>query len=469
MFETINIDNNPNLVEVSLDLVNEAYGLDFTSNNYQSIGYTPGTLEADTFVIDPSFQTNIFSGNGNVNYGLGYYDTLDLSNISVNEVVNVSLAEIEEGGVVFDTGNGAKVYDYLVLDDGTEILFEGIESLVFSDNSFDLTINPDDPGFVEQWNFHTIGLQTAWNFTTGEDNVLIGVQDSGLGVSADGFIHEDLRDTLFSGTGGVNENLADDFFFGEGEDAVLAEVSHGTAVQGIIAGKTNNGVGVAGVNWNSDVFNIDVLDGNVGDLNMAEATQEMINEAIANGQKLVINMSLGGGGIPAEFEALVANNQDDVLFIISAGNTGEGQLVNPASLAQEYGNVIAVGAAWGNFDENNVPVEVGTIANYSSYGEGITLVAPTDVITTGATYDLQFTEAVMDYNTDFNGTSAAAPHVAGIASLVWSANGELEATQIKEILSNTAYDLGVAGYDLVYGSGMVNADAAVRAANRFGT
>jgi subtilisin family serine protease len=68
------------------------------------------------------------------------------------------------------------------------------------------------------------------------------------------------------------------------------------------------------------------------------------------------------------------------------------------------------------------------------------------------------------YTTGFNGTSAATPDVTGVASLVWSANRNLTATQVRTILSQTAYDLGAPGYDTVYGNGLVNADAAVRRA-----
>lgn len=69
-----------------------------------------------------------------------------------------------------------------------------------------------------------------------------------------------------------------------------------------------------------------------------------------------------------------------------------------------------------------------------------------------------------NYATKFDGTSASAPNVSGVASLVWSANPNLSATQIKQIMSQTAYDLGNRGYDYEYGHGFVNADAAVRRA-----
>ncbi len=169
---------------------------------------------------------------------------------------------------------------------------------------------------------------------------------------------------------------------------------------------------------------------------------------------LVVNMSFGGGAIDPDFEELVANNQDNALFVISTGNESNNEISNPASLARTYNNVIAVGVCLQN----------GTRAYYSNCGEGITLMAPTEVPTTEATPNIQSGYSDFDYDYYFNGTSAAAPNVAGVASLVWSANPNLSAVQVKEILSQTAYDLGVEGYDYQYGYGFVNADAAVRQA-----
>jgi serine protease len=84
---------------------------------------------------------------------------------------------------------------------------------------------------------------------------------------------------------------------------------------------------------------------------------------------------------------------------------------------------------------------------------------PTEPDATASFWGPQFS-----FETQFNGTSAATPNVTGVASLVMSANPLLSAAQVKEILSQTAVDLGVRGYDTVTGSGFVNADAAVRRA-----
>ncbi len=142
-------------------------------------------------------------------------------------------------------------------------------------------------------------------------------------------------------------------------------------------------------------------------------------------------------------------------------------LFNSHSLAQEYDNVIAVGASWGASDENGLETIPGQRIEYDSwgsqYGDGLTLMGPSEVWTTNA-----YSNGDFDYEDSFNGTSAAAPNISGVASLVWSANSNLTAAQVKTILSETSYHLGSEGYDIFYGHGFVNADAAVRRAIALG-
>ena len=461
-------NSNSGLIDAGLNPDNEAYGLNVAQNNSDSVGYTPGTFEADTFTLNTNYDVNVFSGNGNIEYGYGFYDYIDLSHISIEQVVDHSLAQTDEGGILVDTGNGTRVFDSITLADGNQVVFEGIDAVVFADQTVDLTVNPSDTFFAEQWNLHMMGVHNAWRMTTGSDSVLIGVQDTGLAIDNYGNFHEDIdANTLM-----IAGNVEDEFLIEDGTASQPQSNSHGTAVQGIISANTNNGVGIAGINWESDVANIDVLHGNEGDLTTAEAAQMMIDQANSQGQNLVINMSFGNSSFGAinhpnhaEFEQIVAANPN-TLFVISAGNSGNlGQegIASPAIFAQAYDNVIAVGASWGNVSEDGLPVDIGTRADYSQYGEGLTVMGPTSVITTDAIPGLGF-----DYNYTFNGTSAAAPNVSGVASLVWSANSDLTAAEVKQILSETATDLGQAGYDIFYGHGFVNADAAVRRAIALG-
>ncbi|KAF3884307.1 MULTISPECIES: S8 family serine peptidase [Nostocales] len=432
-------------------------GLSATSiaNNTRTV---LGTLDANQFTYKTGFSRTVISGNGNVDFGDGWKDLLNLSSI-YSSTVTFSNAS-NGGGVLYNPGNGTRLFDAITLNDGSQILFEGIDRIVFADSHLNLSVLPNDPLFGQQWNLHMMGVQNAWRFTTGSNKVLIGIEDTGLAANRNGYIHDDLRTTTI-----FTPNFQDDVF----------STSHGTAVQGIIAANSNNGLGIAGINWNSPVFNIDVLGGNRNDLSLSEATRSLIGHASQNGQRLVINMSLGYTGafgqtnLDPELNQIVANNPN-VLFLIAAGNDGDkgvSGLSYPATLAGLYSNAIAVGASWGTVDSYGYDATPGERINYSQYGPGLTLMGPSEVPTTRA-YRLSNGTVGFDYYPStymgFNGTSAATPNVTGVASLVWSVNPNLNATQIKQILSETSYDLGGSGYDTVYGSGFINADAAVRRA-----
>jgi hypothetical protein len=417
------------------------------------------TLRADTFVYTPTSTQTVFSGKGNIDFGSGGRDILDLSAFVSTQVQAFNYANTTNGGVVYDPGDSiARVFDAIAFSDGKQILFEGIDTIKFADTVIDLSVIPNDPLFNQQWNLHMMDVQKAWRFTTGSDQILLGIEDTGLALDINGYIHQDLRSTNI-----VTSNYFDEY----------SSDSHGTLVQGAIAAASNNNIGIAGINWNSSVMHVDVIGGNSGDYNLADATQILINWADSQNKPLVINLSLAGGYSTA-FEQLIANNQNDVLFVIAAGNGNQSTISSPADLAKKYQNVISVGASWGTQDYYGNPKTPGTRVDYpsqgiqwygSNYGEGLTLMAPTEFTSTNATRNISdpFYNN-FDYITYFNGTSAATANVTGVASLVWSVNPGLTATQIRSILSDTACDLGTPGYDTVHGHGVVNTDAAVRRA-----
>lgn len=444
-------------------LTGDVFGA-FSTDNSWSQGTSAGasrlrgSLRADRFRVDLTQAVTVVSGNGNVDYGRGLFDFLDLSTISAQSVVRWSPGE--SGGVLFDTGNGARVFDYLQLSNGSQILFEGLDSIQFADAAVDLSVDPNDLGFNYQWNLHMMGVHNAWRFTQGSSNVLVGVQDTGLGYNSNTGFHPDLNKTVY-----YANNVVDDFFRNvPGRQYGPKSSSHGTSVHSIIGAATNNGYGMSGINWHSTVFNIDVLDNNAGDMSLAQATQSMIDYANSQGQRLVVNMSLGGGSLDRALERLVANNQNNALFVIASGNDNRRGISQPAALGQKYANVIAVGASWGTQDRFGNRTNPGDRISYSgwwgsNYGAGLSLMGPSEVLAAGASAGGTF-----DFETLFNGTSAAAPNVAGVASLVWSANPYLSATQVHQVMAETAFDIGPAGYDIGSGFGFVNADAAVRRA-----
>lgn len=422
-----------------------------TPQNANSTRTQTGTLRADTFTFQSGYSRTIFSGNGNVDYGNGGRDLLDLSKF-VSSSVTFNYASSPSGGVAHNPGNGTRIFDALTLNNGSEIWFEGIETIRFSDTTIDLSETTNDPLFNQQWNLHAMGVHNAWRFTKGSKKVMIGIQDTGLGTDSSGNIHSDLRNTNYIGNNYIDES---------------ADISHGTGVQGTIAALSNNGIGGAGINQRSDLIHIDVVGNNPLDYSLAGATQAMIDKANAQGKRLVVNMSLAGG-YTVEFEQLIANNQNNALFVIASGNGGTNTLASPADLAQKYGNVVAVGASWGSTDYYGNAKTPGKRISYpnwwgSNYGPGLTLMAPSEFVSTAATGNVS-NNSNFGYNQNFNGTSASTANVSGVASLIWGVYPDLSAGQIRAIMSETAYDLGSRGYDNQTGYGFVNADAAVRRA-----
>ncbi|NEQ47485.1 MAG: S8 family serine peptidase [Leptolyngbya sp. SIOISBB] len=446
-----------------------SYQLSASASPDGGLGHDAGSLSADSFDLDFSQAYSVFSGNGNVDFGYGYGDVLNLSNLSVNNVVGWNPVAATGGGVIYNPGNGDRAFDAMSLSSGHQILMEGLDGIWFQEGyySFNSDVLPNDPMFSEQWNLHMMGVHNAWRFTQGSDDVLIGVQDTGLGFNNNGQLHADLDG---SRTFGIASNIDDDFFEGTS--------SHGTAVHGIIGAAGNNGIGLAGINWNSDVAHLDVFGPDQFDLD--EATSLMADYATSTGRRLVVNMSLGAhgagfGAMPA-LEQLIAQNADNALFVIASGNDDDGFTSYPALLNQAYDNVMAVGASWGAQDWYGDPTEPGDRISYpgwwgSNYGYGLSLMGPSEVITTKATdsgWNTSFryyqNAPAVGSQTPFNGTSAATPNVAGVASLVWSANPFLSAGEVHQVMQETAVDLGFPGYDYEFGAGFVNADAAVRRA-----
>jgi len=281
-----------------------------------------------------------------------------------------------------------------------------------------------------------VGLPRAWDMTTGSDNLVLAVIDSG--VDRD---HPDLAGRLLSGRDIVNRDSdpSDD----EG---------HGTMVSGVAAARSNNGAGVAGVTWKGRVLPIKVLDrdGIALDNDIAAG----ITWAVDQGAD-VINLSLGGPGASSVLQAAVNYaTARDVVVVSAAGNLRPGiDPVEPHYPAACDG-VIAVGATDGS---NN-------LASFSNFGSWVDLVAPgVDITTTAAASGA--TEAYVTVA----GTSFAAPLVAGAALLLRAADPSAPVAVIADRLRRSARDLGAAGFDARFGAGLLDAGAALRLSSAAGS
>lgn len=430
------------------------------SDRTDSVTKIVGTPGADRFTLNPNDPFTVISGNGNVEYGEGQYDLLDLSERSISDVAQWSNAAVE--GVLFNAGSGARMYDGIRFSNNQEVLFEGLDVVQFSDKTIYLSICPNDPKFDRQWNLHLMDVHNAWRFTQGSPKILIGIQDSGLGYEADQ-IHPDLSEPIV-----FSPNIADDFS-GNRQQPFLdlnCLTSHGTKVQSIISASSNNGEGISGINWHSKVAHVDVMGQDADDMTLDEATRFMLEVSRQKEQRLVVNMSLRNRQSNPAFNQLVEANHDNALFVVSVGNDSCEDITYPASLGKRYKNVIAVGAVWGKEKKGKFSQPYQRIdyakGNGSNYGSGLSLMAPSEFIAASATP----AQGVMQFDfAAFNQTSAAAPNVAGVASLVWSLCPELSAAQVHYILTETAYrPKDETDYSLETGYGLICADTAVRRA-----
>ncbi len=214
---------------------------------------------------------------------------------------------------------------------------------------------------------------------------------------------------------------------------------HGTMVAGVIAA-LDNGVGVVGVAPEVELYAVKVLDG--AGKGRGSSILDGIEWAIDNQMQVVV-MSFGSTmTLPREImTALDRASQAGIVLVAGTGNTGDqGVVFAPAS----HDAVIAVGAT----DQQD-----GGRAQFSATGSDLELMAPGVGIVS--------TNRGGGYGTA-NGTSLAAPHVAGVAALLISA-GVTDSEEVREILRNTARDLGPQGWDPSYGYGSADAAEAIAA------
>ncbi|MEV6266562.1 S8 family serine peptidase [Kribbella sp. NPDC051936] len=271
----------------------------------------------------------------------------------------------------------------------------------------------------------TVRVNSAWDLSKTAGTQTIGVLDTGVDAG-----HPDLAGHLLPGYNTFNTALAPND--GDG---------HGTAVTGIIAAGTGNGIGIAGVAWNAKVRPVKVLDdnGSGDDANLING----INWAVKNGVR-VINMSLGGeGDNPVLHQAIQNAVAKGVVLVAAAGNTG-GDSSNHFPGA--YPEVLSVGAT----------TPGGVLTSFSSYGDAVDIAAPGYDITSTAPR-AQTPSGYEPYWLGLAGTSFSSPIVAAVAAQVRNKWPSFTPAQVMARLKATARDAGPRGNDPYYGAGILDA------------
>ncbi|MAF77772.1 MAG: peptidase S8 [Halobacteriovoraceae bacterium] len=335
----------------------------------------------------------------------------------------------------------------------------------------------EDDLYYQQWHyFDSLGgieLPSVWDLTVGSSDTVVAVVDTGI------LNHPDLAGRILPGADLISDpDIAND---GDGRDhdpvdsgdwisssdycfngREEASSWHGTHVAGTIAANSANELGVSSVNWKAKILPIRVL-GKCGGFmsDIADGIRWAAGGSVSGLKDNphpahVINLSLGGRGRCSQTIQAAINfaRSKGSVVVVAAGNSGVNMDFTPFVPASCNG-VLTVGAG-------NLYAEK---SYYSNYGEDIDIMAPggdsnggiLSLGNNGFTVEEAFSFKTM------MGTSMAAPHVAGVASLILGENPELNPDQVEEIIKVTSKYFSCT-HTQGCGPGLIDAFAAVQEA-----
>jgi len=361
-----------------------------------------------------------------------------------------------------------------------------------------ISSEPTDPGYASrQWNMKAIDMPRAWDINPGaRDTITVAVLDSGITTVNENFVVPTWNGSAiqnFTARFATNPDLSSarlvspvDFAFWGGP--VIDTVGHGTHVSGTIGQDSNNDLGEAGMAYRTRIMPVKVCFGfwevqwslsssgfgGYAPLNSGACPDEAIAAGITyaadNGAK-VINLSLGG---PAPAQAVLDAMKYAVgkgaFIAIAAGNSHEQG--NPPEYPAAYAadiegamSVAAVGPSLTRAFYSNTTSRVEIAAPGGNDREGSSAVAKIWQMSLLETDSDEATVILprFDRYTDVaaQGTSMAAPHVAGLAALLLS-QGVSKPAAIEALIKATARDIGTKGRDDETGYGLIQPRAALR-------
>ncbi|MBM3133867.1 MAG: hypothetical protein FJZ89_00955, partial [Chloroflexi bacterium] len=310
------------------------------------------------------------------------------------------------------------------------------DSLWSNSQSVNIFIVPNDIHYDRyQWNLRQLNLPLAWPMSTGSPTLTIAIVDTGIDLG-----HPDLAAKIVPGYDFVNK-----------DDNPSDDEGHGTHVAGIAGAISDNVLGVAGVAWNPRLMPVKVLDSEGSGWYSDIAAG--ITWAADHGAR-IINLSLTGGSASSTLQnAVNYAYSKGCLIVAAAGN--DYQRGNPVKYPAAFPHVVAV-AATTHEDKHASYSETGSYVDLAAPGGDATSNDPDPNHWIMSTY----WRAHASY-AQIVGTSQAAPHVAGLAALIWSVNPNLSHDEVEYVMKSTAVDLGPAGPDDTFGYGRIDAQAAL--------
>ncbi|CAG0998020.1 Thermophilic serine proteinase [Flavobacteriales bacterium] len=341
-----------------------------------------------------------------------------------------------------------------------------------------LTSLPNDPEFTggnqaslhptQQYSNAHINMDSAWDISTGNSYIKVGVFDTGINWAHDDFSTDGSNTwngSKIKGGWDFYNNLPINNFMGNDH------IGHGTKVAGVLGALRNNSKNVAGISggngggsndFGTELHNMRISENNSYNIYMNSAINAIVTGATnSNGYGLhIMNHSWSSTNSSGMLKfAVHFANLNHVSFVASSGNKKEYilhvQQLYPASYFDDW--VMKVGAS----------DTAGVKAGFSVYANSLDFIAPgvTEVVKTLAHNSLNGSVV-------FDGTSAAAPHVSGVASLMLSRHNtqqgyanNLAPEDVENILEKYAYDKYTPGYDAFSGWGRINAGKALHMIN----
>jgi len=317
---------------------------------------------------------------------------------------------------------------------------------------------PTDPAFASQWNLQKIRAPLAWDITPGNPAISVAIIDEGCDIA-----HEDIGYKL----------PGYDAFAGDNDPTPNGNDAHGTACAGVAAMKMNNGKGGAGVAPGCQIVPIRIAQGIGGGFwstdsaKVADGIRKAV-DAPRSADVLSNSYSVGDSSVVTNaFQYARTNGRGGkgCPIAAAAGNSNAPPVIYPARLSATIPGMMAVSAT-NEWDQRKSTTSLdGETWWGSSFGPEVDIAAPgvhiySPDITGAAGYSSG------NYIPNFNGTSSATPHVAGMMALVLSVDPDLRSWEVEEIVKRTAVDLGPAGRDQEFGFGRIDCRRALEAASK---